>query len=40
MRGEIALGRGQQILALARPLRGEQRVAADDQPLARDSRAR
>ena len=33
--GEIALGGGEQILALTRALGGERPVAADDQPLAR-----
>ena len=31
---QIALGRGQQIIALARPLPGELEIAADDQPFA------
>ncbi len=37
-RGDLrkaALGRGQQLLALARPVGGDERVAAHDQPLAR-----
>jgi len=34
--GEVALGGGEQILALARALGGERAVAADDQPLARE----
>ena len=33
--GELLLGGGQQLLALARPLVGQQRIAADDEPLAR-----
>ena len=33
---EFALGRGQQVLALARALGSELRVAADDQALARE----
>jgi len=32
--GEVALGRGEQILALAGALGGERAVAADDEPLA------
>jgi hypothetical protein len=38
--GEIALGGGQQRLALAGPLRREQRVAADNQAFARVVRGR
>ena len=34
-RGEVGFGGQQQILALARPLGGQGRIAADDQPLAR-----
>ena len=33
--GEVLLGRGQQVLALASALAGEIRIAADDEPLAR-----
>ena len=32
--GEVGLGRGQKLLALAGTLRSDQRVAAHDQPLA------
>ena len=34
--GEQLLGRGQQVLASAGPVRGQHRVAAGDQPLARE----
>src|SRR5208282_6905148 len=34
--GQILLGPRQQFGALARPLRRQQRIAADDQPLARE----
>ena len=37
---ERTLGRREQLVALARPLGGEGRVAADDEPFARELRAR
>ena len=39
-RGKEGLGRGEQLLPLARPFGGDERVAADDQPLSRVGGAR